>query len=148
MTGAAKSRRVACLLVVPTLAVLAACGGEPPPPDPVTTAYCDTVARVQAEQSAPGAGQRGLAASSEATRRQNADLVRTAPPEIAEDWRTVQRLTDRSLASLAATRGDPRRIDRAGLERLRRESEPAAGRIRALTEQRCGVTFRAPGAGG
>jgi len=78
----------------------------------------------QAEQAAPGAGQSGVPASSEVARRQVADLVATAPPEIAGDWRTVQSLTDQALASLAATGGDPSRIDHATLDRLQRDSQP------------------------
>jgi hypothetical protein len=121
-------------------------GGEAPAPpvDPVVKAYCDTVARVQTEQAAPGAHQGGVRAAATAVRRQLADLVRTAPPQIAGDWRTVQALTERSLAHLEATRGDARRINHAGLEQGRRAAEPAQARIKALTEQRCGIAFRAP----
>jgi hypothetical protein len=136
---------------------VAACGGggSPAPaastapaasatPDPSVQRYCDTVTRVQAEQSAPGAGQGGVPVSSDAARRQVADLVATSPPEIAGEWRTVQTLTDQALASLAATGGDPSRIDRAELERLQRESQPAVTRIQEVTQQRCGITFRPP----
>ncbi|GAA4809371.1 hypothetical protein GCM10023200_53940 [Actinomycetospora chlora] len=114
-------------------------------PDPSVQRYCDTVTRVQGEQSAPGAGQGGIPLSSDAARRQVADLVATAPPEIAGEWRTVQTLTDQALASLAATGGDPSRIDRAELERLQREAQPAVTRIQEVTQQRCGITFRPPG---
>lgn len=139
---------------------VAACGGAPAPPtaygaagataapatpDPAVRRYCDTVIRVQAEQSAPGAGQNGVPASSAAARRQVADLVATTPPEIAGDWRTVQALTDQALASLAQTGGDPSRIDRAALERLQREAQPAVTHIQQVTQQRCGITFRPPG---
>lgn len=140
---------------------VAACGGSTPAPpaasgapvpsaapatpDPAARPYCDTVMRVQAEQSAPGAGQNGVLASSDAARRQVADLVATAPPEIAGDWRTVQALTDQALASLAQTGGDPSRIDRAALERLQREAQPAVTHIQQVTQQRCGITFRPPG---
>jgi hypothetical protein len=117
----------------------------PATPDPAVKPYCDTVTRVQGEQSAPGAGQGGVSASSDAARRQVADLVAVAPPEIAAEWRTVQSLTDQALASLADTGGDPSRIDRATLERLQRESQPAVTRIQEVTQQRCGITFRPPG---
>lgn len=140
---------------------VAACGGTPPPapgasvaptagaapatPDPAVRPYCDAVTRAQREQSAPGAGQGGLPVSSDAARRQVADLVATSPPEIAGEWRTVQTLTDQALQSLAATGGDPSRIDRAALERLAREAQPAVARIQEVTQQRCGITFRPPG---
>jgi hypothetical protein len=138
---------------------LVGCGGSPAPgassapptaaasatPDPALARYCETVTRVQGEQSAPGAGQNGVPASSDAARRQVADLVATAPPEIAGEWRTVQSLTDQALQSLAATGGDPSRIDRATLERLQREAQPAVTRIQEVTQQRCGITFRPPG---
>lgn len=116
-----------------------------PGPDPAAVRpYCDTVSRVQAEQTGPGAGKGGVTAASATTRRQLADLVRTAPPEIAGDWRTVQRLTEQALGSLAATRGDAKRIDRALLDRLQRESTPAQDRIKIVTEKRCGIVFRPP----
>jgi len=115
-----------------------------PAQDPAVKTYCDTVARVQAEQTGAQAGQGGIAVASAAARRQVADLVATAPPEIAGDWRTLQSLTDQALGSLAATGGDPNRIDRAALARLEQESQAAVGRIRQVTEQRCGITFRPP----
>lgn len=140
---------------------VAACGGSPAPgapgaavapssaapatPDPAVQPYCEAVTRVQTEQAAPGAGAGGVAPSSDAARRQVADLVATAPPEIAAEWRTVQALTDQALASLAGTGGDPARIDRAELERLQREAGPAVARIQEVTQQRCGITFRPPG---
>ena len=142
--------------------VLGACGGAPPAPgasvaspspsasapatpDPAARPYCDTVTRVQAEQAAPGSGQNGLPASSDAARRQVADLVAVAPPDIAGEWRTVQSLTDQALASLASTGGDPARIDTATLERLQRDAGPAVARIQEVTQQRCGITFRPGG---
>lgn len=139
---------------------LGACAGTPPAPgasvaspsasapatpDPAARAYCDTVTRVQAEQAAPGAGQNGLPASSDAARRQVADLLAVAPPDIAGEWRTVQSLTDQALASLAGTGGDPSRIDTATLERLQRDAGPAVARIQEVTQQRCGITFRPRG---
>jgi hypothetical protein len=106
--------------------------------------YCDTVARVQAEQTAPQAGQGGVAASSDAARRQVADLVATAPPEISAEWQTLQSLTEQALGSLAATGGDPNRIDRNALVRLEQDAQPAVTRIQQVTEQRCGITFQPP----
>lgn len=123
----------------------AATSVAPATPDPAVRPYCDTVTRVQGEQAAPGAGQGGVPTSSAAARQQVADLVAVAPPEIAGDWRTVQSLTDQALASLADTGGDPSRIDRATLERLQREAQPAVTRIQEVTQQRCGITFRPPG---
>jgi hypothetical protein len=130
----------------PGAAVPAGAGAAAPAtPDPAARPYCDTVTRVQGEQSAPGAGQGGVSESSDAARRQVADLVAVAPPEIAAEWRTVQSLTDQALTSLAETGGDPSRIDRETLERLQRESQPAVTRIQEVTQQRCGITFRPPG---
>ncbi|MEJ2888933.1 hypothetical protein [Actinomycetospora aeridis] len=117
----------------------------PATPDPAVKPYCDAITRVQAEQSAPGSGGNGVLPSSDEARRQVADLVATAPPEIAAEWRTVQGLTDQALTSLAETGGDPTRIDRAELERLQREATPAVTRIQEVTQQRCGITFRPPG---
>lgn len=77
-------------------------------------------------------------------RRQVADLVATAPPELAGDWRRVQQLTDEALSSLAETRGDPNRIDRAGLARLEQQSQAAVARIKDVTAARCHVEFRPP----
>jgi hypothetical protein len=123
----------------------AATSAAPATPDPAVRPYCDTVTRVQGEQAAPGAGQGGVPTSSAAARQQVADLVAVAPPEIAGEWRTVQSLTDQALASLAETGGDPSRIDRATLERLQREAQPAVTRIQEVTQQRCGITFRPAG---
>jgi hypothetical protein len=123
----------------------AATSAAPATPDPAVRPYCDTVTRVQGEQTAPGAGQGGVPTSSAAARQQVADLVAVAPPEIAGEWRTVQSLTDQALASLAETGGDPSRIDRATLERLQREAQPAVTRIQEVTQQRCGITFRPGG---
>jgi hypothetical protein len=103
------------------------------------------VARVQAEQSSPQAGQGGVQRAGAAARKQVDDLVATAPPELAADWRTVQRLTDQGLDSLARTGGDPRKIDRDELTTLRQQAEPAVAHIKSVTEQRCHTTFRAPG---
>jgi hypothetical protein len=119
--------------------------GAPATPDPSVRPYCDAITRVQAEQSAPGSGGGGVLPSSDEARRQVADLVATAPPEIAAEWRTVQQLTEQALSSLAETGGDPTRIDRAELERLQREATPAVTRIQEVTQQRCGITFRPPG---
>jgi hypothetical protein len=136
--------------------VLAACGGgaapaaAPVPAAPTTTldaaakSYCDTVVRVQAEQSSPQSGQGGVPAASAAARRQVADLVATAPPELADDWRVVQRLTEQALGSLAGTRGDPKKIDRDQLAALQAQSRPATAHIKSVTEQRCHVAFRTP----
>ena len=85
----------------------AATSAAPATPDPAVRPYCDTVTRVQGEQAAPGAGQGGVPTSSAAARQQVADLVAVAPPEIADDWRTVQSLTDQALASLAEHRRRP-----------------------------------------
>lgn len=154
---------VAGLGLVPVLVLgLAACGGgdatpapagasapaassAPATPDPAVRPYCDAVTRVQGEQAAPGAGGSGVLPSSDEARRQVADLVRTAPPEIAAEWRTVQDLTEQALSSLAETGGDPAQIDRAELERLQREAQPAVTRIQEVTQQRCGISFRPPG---
>jgi hypothetical protein len=57
----------------------------------------------------------------------------------------VQSLTDQALTSLAGTGGDPSRIDRATLDRLQREAQPAVAHIQQVTQQRCGITFRPPG---
>ena len=138
--------------------LLAACGdgtdpapaASPVPAAPTTTVdaaakpYCDTVARVQAEQSSPQSGQGGVPAASATARRQVADLVATAPPEIAPDWRVVQRLTEQALGSLAGTRGDPKKIDRDQLGALQAQSQPAIAHIKSVTEQRCHVAFRTP----
>lgn len=142
------ARRARFLVTGVLLAGVTACGATAPaepPRDPATQAYCDTVARVQAEQAGPGAGQSGIAAEAAATRRGLADLVRTSPPEIARDWRYIEQLTDRSLAFLERTGGDARRIDRGALDRLRRAAEPSQARVATVTEQRCGIAFRAPG---
>lgn len=136
--------------------LLGACGGEPSPTAPSVPAaptttdaagrtYCDTVGRVQAEQSSPQAGQGGVAAASAATRRQVDGLVAAAPPELVADWRTVQRLTEQGLDSLAQTGGDPRKIDRDELATLQQQAAPAVAHIKMVTEQRCHVAFRAPG---
>ncbi|MDD7939400.1 hypothetical protein PHK61_13325 [Actinomycetospora lutea] len=129
----------------PAGASVPAGSGAPATPDPAVKPYCDAITRVQAEQTAPGAGGAGVHPSSEEARRQVADLVRTAPPEIAAEWRTVQGLTEQALSSLAETGGDPSRIDRAELERLQREAQPAVTRIQEVTQQRCGISFRPPG---
>lgn len=146
-TGRRGARLVLAGAIVLGAAACGTDGGRPAAPaiDPAVKAYCDTVARVQAEQSAPGANQRGVTAAAAAVRRQLADLVRTAPPEIAREWRVVQQLTERSVAHLVATRGDARRINHAGLEEGKRAAEPAQERIKAVTAQRCGIAFRAPG---
>ena len=145
-------------LVLATGMLLAACGGGDPAPAvssvpaaPTTTVdaaakpYCDTVARVQAEQASPQAGQGGVAKASATARRQVGDLVAAAPPELAADWRTVQQLTEQGLDSLAETGGDPKKIDRDELATLQRKSQPAVAHIKTVTEQRCHVAFRAPG---
>jgi len=103
------------------------------------------VARVQAEQASPQAGQGGVAKASATARRQVGDLVAAAPPELAADWRTVQQLTEQGLDSLAETGGDPKKIDRDELATLQRKSQPAVAHIKTVTEQRCHVAFRAPG---
>jgi hypothetical protein len=145
-------------LVLAAGVLLTACGGtgdpepaaSPVPAAPTTTVdsaakpYCDTVARVQAEQASPQSGQGGVPAASAAARRQVADLVATAPPELAPDWRVVQRLTEQALGSLAGTRGDPKKIDRDELAALQAQSQPAIAHIKSVTEQRCHVAFRTP----
>ena len=83
-------------------------------------------------------------AASATARKQVADLVATAPPEIAGDWRTVQRYTEQALGSLARTGGDPKKIDRAELTKLEQQSQPAVAHIKTVTEQRCHVVFRPP----
>jgi hypothetical protein len=103
--------------------------------------YCDAVARVQAEQAAPQSGQGGVAAASAAARRQVDALVATAPPELTTDWRTVQRLTEQGLDSLARTGGDPKKIDRDELAQLEAQSAPAVDHIKTVTGQRCHVEF-------
>ncbi|NMO91954.1 hypothetical protein [Actinomycetospora sp. TBRC 11914] len=144
--------------LVLTGVLLGACGGGDTtttgspapavPAAPTTTVaaadrtYCDTVARVQAEQSSPQAGQGGVTAASAATRRQLAGLVAAAPPELAADWRTVQRLTEQGLDSLAQTGGDPKKIDRAELATLQAQAGPAVEHIKTVTAQRCHVAFR------
>lgn len=159
--GRAARAGAGALLGIGLVLGAAACGGAAPPPgaappaagtsaapatpDPAVLPYCDTVTRVQREQAAPGAGQGGVPTSSAAARQQVADLVAVSPPEIAGEWRTVQSLTDQALDSLADTGGDPSRIDRATLERLQREAQPAVARIQEVTQQRCGITFRPPG---
>ena len=115
-----------------------------PAPDPAVARYCETVVRVQQEQTSPQAGQGGVAAASEVARRQVADLAAAAPPEIAPDWQQLSSLTDQALASLAATGGDPNRIDRGALTRLEQESQPAVERIKQVTAQRCNIAFRPP----
>lgn len=161
-SAAAPTRRGARAAAIATGLVLSgvlisACGGDPAPTaasvpaaptttaDPALRAYCDTVARVQAEQSSPQAGQGGVQKAGAAARKQVDDLVATAPPEIAADWRTVQRLTDQGLDSLARTGGDPEKIDHDELTTLRQQAEPAVAHIKSVTEQRCHTTFRAPG---
>ena len=141
------SVRSAAAAVLPRRAARHRPRAPPLPPHriPAVRPYCDTVTRVQREQAAPGAGQGGVSVSSDAARRQVADLVAVAPPEIAGEWRTVQSLTDQALASLAETGGDPSRIDRETLDRLQRESQPAVTRIQEVTQQRCGITFRPGG---
>lgn len=157
MTTAAP-RALGLLVLAPLLVGAVACGGAAPSdpaaapaapasaagPDPAVRPYCDTVTRVQAEQTAPRAGQGGVAASSDAARRQVADLVATAPPEISAEWQTLQSLTEQALGSLAATGGDPNRIDRNALVRLEQDAQPAVTRIQQVTEQRCGITFQPP----
>jgi hypothetical protein len=152
------SATAAGVLVAAGLALAACGGGDPataPAPAPVPAAptttvdtaaksYCDTVARVQAEQASPRSGQGGVPAASAAARRQVADLVATAPPELAPDWRVVQRLTEQALGSLAGTRGDPKKIDRDELAALQAQSQPAIAHIKSVTEQRCHVAFRTP----
>lgn len=139
--------------------LLAGCGGGDAPAPAATTPsaaptptvdaaekpYCDAVARVQAEQSSPQAGQGGVVKASDAARQQVDVLVAVAPPEVADDWKTVQRLTDQALDSLARTGGDPRKIDRDGLAKLQQQAQPAVAHIKTVTEQRCHVAFRAPG---
>ena len=117
-----------------------------PAPDPAVAAYCATVLRVQQEQTAPGAAQggTGLTTAADTARRQVRDLAATAPPEIAGDWATLATLTDQALSSLTATGGDPNRIDRGALTRLQAQSQPAVERIKQVTAQRCGITFRPP----
>lgn len=162
-SAAAPTRRGARAAAIATGLVLSgvligACGGDPAPTaasvpaapttttaDPALRAYCDTVARVQAEQSSPQAGQGGVQKAGAAARKQVDDLVATAPPEVAADWRTVQRLTDQGLDSLARTGGDPEKIDHDELTTLRQQAEPAVAHIKSVTEQRCHTTFRAPG---
>lgn len=129
----------------PSGAPAPAAAPAPATPDPAVKPYCDAITRVQTEQAAPGAGGSGVLPSSDEARRQVADLVAAAPPEIAGEWRTVQDLTEQALSSLAGTGGDPSRIDRAELERLQREAQPAVTRIQEVTQQRCGITFRPPG---
>lgn len=147
--GGAARRSAVGLLLGAAVLTAAACGGEPAAGpastvDPAVKGYCDTVQRVQAEQTAPQAGQGGVTAASQAARKQVADLAAVAPPEIAGDWRTLQSLTDQALGSLAATGGDPARIDRAALTRLEQQSQPAVERIKQVTSQRCGFAFRPP----
>jgi hypothetical protein len=140
--------------------LLSACGGgdaaapatptsAPASPTPTVDAaskpYCDTVTRVQAQQASPQAGKGGLTAASDQARRQVTDLVASAPPEIAGDWRAVQRLTEQALGSLAGTRGDPKKIDRDELAKLEQQSQPAVAHIKTVTEQRCHVVFRPTG---
>ena len=66
------------------------------------------------------------------------------PPEIVASWRSLQQLTDQALAAIAATGGDPTRVDRTLLTRLEQESQPAVERIKQVTSQRCGIAFRPP----
>ncbi|WP_157646912.1 hypothetical protein [Actinomycetospora chiangmaiensis] len=115
-----------------------------PPVDPAVKAYCDTVVRVQAEQTSPQAGQGGVVAASTVARTQVDDLVATAPPELATDWRTVSDLTDQALGSLAATQGDPNRIDRTRLAQLEQQSQPAVQHIKDVTAARCHVRWAPP----
>ena len=122
----------------------------PPPPPRRSTRpskpYCETVVRVQNEQTSPQAGQGGvLRRPPRPPASQVGDLVATAP---AGDRRGLARgsrqLTDQALSSLAATGGDPNRIDRAELTRLQAQSQPAVERIKEVTAARCGVAFRPP----
>ncbi|GLZ55024.1 hypothetical protein [Actinomycetospora sp. NBRC 106378] len=142
-----RRRRLVAGCVLAGALLLAGCGGgaddaAAPAIDPAVKPYCDTVVRVQAEQTSPQAGQGGVPAASAVARKQVDDLVATAPPELAADWRTVSDLTDRALGSLAATRGDPNRIDRAQLAALEQRSLPAVQRIKDVTAARCHVEFR------
>lgn len=147
-----RSRRLLVGVAGAALALaLAGCGGSgtdaaptTPPIDPAVKPYCDTVVRVQNEQTSPQAGQGGVPAATAVARKQVADLVATAPPELAGDWRRVQQLTDEALSSLARTQGDPNRIDRAALARLEQESQAAVARIKDVTAARCQVEFRPP----
>jgi hypothetical protein len=144
-----RGRRVVAGCVLAGTLLLAGCGGgadeaAAPPVDPAVRSYCDTVVRVQAEQTSPQAGQGGVAAASAAARKQVDDLVATAPPELAADWRTVSDLTDQALGSLAATRGDPNRIDRGRLAQLQARSQPAVQRIKDVTAARCHVMWAPP----
>ena len=162
-TATTRTRRrapaAAAGLVLAGAVLLAACGGGDPAPAPAaapvpaaptTTVdaaakpYCDTVARVQAEQSSPQSGQGGVPAATATARRQVADLVATAPPELAGDWRVVQRLTEQALGSLAQTGGNPKKIDRDELTKLEQQSQPAVAHIKTVTQQRCHVAFRTP----
>jgi hypothetical protein len=154
-----RRRATAAGLVLAAGVLLAACGGAgdpapaaaPVPAPPTTTVdaaakpYCDTVARVQAEQSSPQAGQGGVQKASATARAQVDDLVAVAPPELAGDWRTVQELTEQGLDSLARTGGDPKKIDRDQLATLQQQAQPAVAHIKTVTEQRCHVAFHAPG---
>lgn len=160
------ARRAATARMVPVVVgalLLGACGssGTPPPtpatpsaaapstppaPDPAVKPYCDAVARVQTEQASPQAGQGGVPAASATAHRQLSSLVATAPPEIAGDWRVLDGLTNRALGALAATGGDPKRIDRRALDAISQQAQPTVAHIKSVTERRCGVAFSAPGA--
>lgn len=143
-----RRRRLVAGYVLAGALLLAACGGggddaaSAPAIDPAVKPYCDTVVRVQAEQTSPQAGQGGVPVAGAAARKQVDDLVATAPPELAADWRTVSDLTDQALGSLAATKGDPNKIDRAELAALEQRSLPAVQRIKDVTAARCHVEFR------
>ncbi|MCD2193051.1 hypothetical protein LQ327_06560 [Actinomycetospora endophytica] len=160
-TGPARRRAATCVsLALAGGLLLAGCGGggtaapapsssAPAAPTPTVAAadkgYCDTVARVQAEQASPQAGQGGVQKASDAARQQVGELVAAAPAELTNDWKTVQRLTEQALGSLAGTGGDPKKIDRDELAKLQQQSQPAVAHIKTVTEQRCHVAFRTPG---
>ena len=116
---------------------------SPHVPDPAVKPYCDAIAKVQAEQAAPQAGTGGVAAGSDAARRQIASLVATAPPEIAGDWQVLDGLTNRALGSLAATHGDPKRIDHKTLDKIAQRAQPTQAHIKDVTQKRCGIAFSA-----
>lgn len=163
-TGTRPGRRVTTAmcagLVLAGGILLSACGGgdaivpappssapasPPPTVDAASKPYCDAVARAQAQQASPQAGQGGVTAASAAARKQVADLVASAPPELTGDWQTVQRLTEQALGSIAGTKGDPKKIDRDELAKLEQQSQPAVAHIKTVTEQRCHVVFRPAG---
>jgi hypothetical protein len=156
----ARRRVVAPILVLTAGLALGACGGSggaavgsapSSSAAPTTTVdaaarpYCDAVTRAQAQRSSPQAGQGGVGAASAAARAQIDGLVATAPPEIAADWRTVARLTDQALGSLAQTGGDPKKIDQNALATLQAQARPAVDHITAVTVQRCHVEYKPTG---